>query len=121
MNLGWLLLVLGLGLTEAYLGGFRKLCSMSQDQPFIWKSSLSGVESQDIARVGQIVLVKLMKSQIWHLLAGFMAPWPCWGGLRKWAMASACLDARHFSSSLYATGAFQAATPVPELRMSESE
>ena len=31
------------------------------------------------------------------------------------------LDARHFISSLYATGAFQAATLVLELRESESE
>ena len=31
-----------------------------------------------------------------------------------------CLDARHSTSSLYATGAFQAATPVLELRGSES-
>ena len=31
------------------------------------------------------------------------------------------LDAIHFSFSLYATGAFQAATPVLELRGSESE
>ena len=30
-------------------------------------------------------------------------------------------DARHFSSSLYATGAFLAATPLLELRVSESE
>ena len=34
---------------------------------------------------------------------------------------SSCLDARYFSSSLCATGAFQAATPVLELRGSESE
>ena len=35
--------------------------------------------------------------------------------------ASSCLNARYFSSSLYATGAFQAATPVPfKLRGSES-
>ena len=31
------------------------------------------------------------------------------------------IDARHFSFSLYATGAFQAATPVLALRGSESE
>ena len=36
-------------------------------------------------------------------------------------MASACLDARYFNLSLYTTGAFQAATPVLELRGSESE
>ena len=34
---------------------------------------------------------------------------------------SSCLDARHFMSSLYATDAFQAATPVLELRGRESE
>ena len=35
--------------------------------------------------------------------------------------SSFCLDARHFSSSLYATGVFQAATPGLELRGSDSE
>ena len=35
--------------------------------------------------------------------------------------SSSRLDARHFSSSPYATGAFQATTPVLELRESESE
>ena len=43
------------------------------------------------------------------------------GRFRKGTMASAHLDARYFSSSLYAIGAFQAATPVLELRGSESE
>ena len=42
-------------------------------------------------------------------------------GFRKGTMASACLDASHFSSSLYVTGAFQATTLVLELRGSESE
>ena len=42
-------------------------------------------------------------------------------GLIKGTMASACLDARHFSFSLYTTGAFQATTLVQELRGSESE
>ena len=36
-------------------------------------------------------------------------------------MASARLDASHFSSSLYATSAFQVAAPLLELRGSESE
>ena len=44
-----------------------------------------------------------------------------WGGFRKGTVASAHLDARHFSFSLYATGAFQAATLLLELRGSESE
>ena len=54
-------------------------------------------------------------------------------GFRKRTMASATflsgrkvshsshLDARHFSSSLYTTGAFQAATPVLKLRGSQFE
>ena len=39
---------------------------------------------------------------------------------RKLSLSS-YLDARHFSSSLYVTGTFQAATLVLELRGSESE
>ena len=42
-------------------------------------------------------------------------------GLRKGTMASAHLDAKDPSFSLYTTGAFQAATPALELRESESE
>ena len=37
------------------------------------------------------------------------------------AVPTSCLDARHFHSSLYATGAFQAATLVLELRGNKSE
>ena len=44
------------------------------------------------------------------------------GGFIKETMASACLDARYFSSSLSnTTGAFQAANHMLELRGSESE
>ena len=69
-----------------------------------------------ISKIGQRVLARLMESQIWHQLAGSMG-----GAFRKGTMASAHLDARHFSSSLYATGAFQAAaTLVLELRGSET-
>ena len=42
-------------------------------------------------------------------------------GFRKETITSSCLDARYFSSSLYSTGAFQAATLALELRGSESE
>ena len=42
-------------------------------------------------------------------------------GFRKGTMASVHLDDRHFSSSLYATGAFQDATLVLDLRGSESK
>ena len=63
------------------------------------------------------VLTRLMESQMWHQLAGSVA---LWGEVfRKWTMASARLDARYFSFSLYATGIFQAATPVLELRGSK--
>ena len=57
-----------------------------------------------------------MESQVWHQLAGSVE-----GGFRKGTMASADLDARHFSFSLCATGVIQAATLVLELRGSESE
>ena len=52
------------------------------------------------------------------------AGWLCGSvvrGFRKGTMASAHLDARHFSSPMIITGAFQAATLVLELRGSESE
>ena len=62
------------------------------------------------------VSARLMESQIWHQLIGSV-----WGGLSKGTIASARLDVRHFSFSLYTTGAFQAATLVLELRGSESE
>ena len=72
-----------------------------------WAHKLGGVESLGISKTGQTMLARLMESQIWHQLAGF------WGrGFRKGTMASAPLDARHFSFSLYITGAFQAGTLV---------
>ena len=77
---------------------------------------LGGTESQGISKVGQTVVARLMESQIWHQLASSVG-----GGFTKGTMASACLDARHFSFSQYATGAFQAATLVLELKGSESE
>ena len=90
---------------------------MRQDQPFIrksnfgWADKLGGVASLGISKVGQTVLAKLMESQIWYQLASSLGV-----GFRKGTMASAHLDARHFSSSLYATGAFESVTPVLELR-----
>ena len=77
---------------------------------------MDGVESLEIFNAGQIVLARLVESQTWDQLTGSV-----WGGFRKGTMASAHLDAKHFSFSLYVTGAFQAATPVLELRGSESE
>ena len=81
-----------------------------------WAFWLSGVESLGISKVSQTVLARLMESLIWHQLASCVG-----GGFRKGTMASVHFDARHFSSSLCATGAFQAATLVLELRGSESE
>ena len=80
-----------------------------------WALKLGGTEPQRISRVGQTVLARLMESQIRHQLAGSV-----WGGFRKGTMASACLDARRFRSSLCATDAFQAAILVLALRGSES-
>ena len=73
------------------------------------------MESLGISKAGQTVLARLRESQISHQLAGFVG-----GGFRIGTTASAHLDARHFSFSLYATGVFQAATPVLELKGSES-
>ena len=81
-----------------------------------WVHKLSGEESLGISKVGQTVLARLMESQVPHQFAIFVG-----GGFRKGTMASAHLDARHFSFSLCTTAAFQAATPVLELRGSESE
>ena len=83
-------------------------------------------EPQRISRVGQTELARLMESQIWHQPAGSVAllgegsergywPEPTFLSGRKFSPSS-CFDARHFSSSMYATGAFQAASPVLKLR-----
>ena len=69
-----------------------------------------------MSRVGQIVLTRLMQSQIQHLPVGSVAlgvggsekekrPLPALLPGRKLSPSS-CLAARHFSSSPYATGAF---------------
>ena len=81
--------------------------------------------------MGQTVVARLMESQIWHLPAGSMAlslegsdkgqwPLPTFLSGRKLSPCS-YFDARYFSSSLYATGAFQAATMVLELRGNKSK
>ena len=86
------------------------------DKQLWWACKLGEVESLGISKAGQTVLVRLIESQIWHQLASSVP-----GGFRKGAMASPCLDARHFSSSLCATGAFQSGTLVLKLTGSESE
>ena len=150
VNLCWLLLVLGLRPLSKWYGGwelieavaclrgFKELWSMSQDQPFIWKSSLSG----PVSWVG----LSLWESPgCWNSVIQVdgnsdMAP-ACqvcscvalWGeGSEKgqWAFPAflswrklfprSCLDARHFIFSLDDTGIFQAATLVLELRGSMS-
>ena len=77
---------------------------------------MGGVEYQGISKVGQTVLARLMEPQIGHKLARSVGR-----GFRKGTIASAHLDASHFSSSLQATGTFPSVTPVLELRKSESE
>ena len=92
---------------------------------------MDGTEPQEISRVGQTVLVRLMESQIWHPPAGPVALWGEGSENGQWSLPtflsgrklspSSCLDATHFSPSLYTPGAFQAATLLLELRGSESE
>ena len=60
--------------------------------------------SLGISKLGQTELARLMESQVGYQLAGTVG-----GGFRKGTMASAHLDARHFSSSPYTTGDFPAA------------
>ena len=77
------------------------------------------------------MLGRVMEFQIWHLLAGSVALWKGGSEESQWPLSTflsgrqlaptSHLDARHFISSLYATGAFQATTLVLELRGSESE
>ena len=59
-----------------------------------------------------------MESQIWHQFAGSVALWG--DGLEK-GQGPLLTSMPDTSFSLYATDAFQAATPVLELRGSESE
>ena len=77
------------------------------------------------------MLSRLMEPQIWHSPAGSVAL-PGKGSKKgQWHLAAflsrrklspiSCHDARYFNSSLFDTDAFQAATPLLELRMSESE
>ena len=82
-----------------------------------WPHELGGgVEPLWISKVGHIMLARLMESQIWHQLAGSVGR-----RFRKGTMDFAYFDDRHFSFSLYATGAFQATNLVVELRWSEYE
>ena len=84
---------------------------MSQDQPFMWKRSLGGIESLGISRVGQTVLARLMESQIANSVAlrgegSEKGQWPAFLSGRRLSPSSH-LDNRHFTFSLFAIGAFQ--------------
>ena len=80
-----------------------------------WACKLHGAESWDLQGRSNSV------SQVDGVSDMAPACCLCGGGFAKGTTASAHLDARHFSSSLYTTGAFQAATLVVELRGSVSE
>ena len=81
-----------------------------------WAYKLSGVEPLWISKAGHTVLAMLIESQIWQEPISSVG-----AGLSKGTIASAHPSARHFSLSLCTTGALQAATPMLELRGSESE
>ena len=100
----------------------------------VWVApELGGTESQGISKAGQRVLARLMESHIWHWPASSGSVALLWEGSEKgqWPLPaflsgrklspSSHHNARHFSFFLYATSAFQAATPMLELRGSESE
>ena len=77
---------------------------------------MGGAEPLGISKEGQTNKARWMESQILQQLASSLGGW-----FRKGTMASACLDARYFSFSLYATGAFQDAYSVLDLKRVESE
>ena len=90
---------------------------MSQDQPFIWKSSLGGAESLGIFKVGNSVSQVDGESQIWHHPAGSGSVALQGESSEKVLWPLPCPDARHFIFSQYATGALQ----VPCWRWSSEE
>ena len=82
-------------------------------------------------RVGQTVVASLMEYKIRHPPASAGALWEDGSEKEQWPLppflfgrrlsSSSGLDASHFSSSLYATGSFQDATPVLELGVNLSK
>ena len=95
VNLGWLLPVLGLGLTEASCCLFERISEVLKHQPrptihmekqLGWNHKLGGEASLGIYKAGQTVLARLMESQIWHQLASSLGQ-----RFRKGTLASACL------------------------------
>ena len=86
------------------------------EKQFVWVHKLGEAESQGNLQGGTKSV-----SQVDGVSDMALACQLCGGGFRKGTMAFAHLDARHFSSSLYATGAIHAVTPLLELRGSESQ
>ena len=88
---------------------------------------LDETEPQGISRVGQTVLARLMESQIWYQPASSVTLWVEGSEKKQWLLPAflsqrklspnSRLDVWFFSFSLYATGAFQAAILVLELRV----
>ena len=80
-----------------------------------------GTESLGISRAGQTVLAMLMELQIWHLPASCLALWGEGSEKGKWPLPTflsgrkispgSHLDARLFTFSLCATGAFSGCHP----------
>ena len=79
MNLGWLLLILGLGLSKVSCCFFGSIWEVVKHEPrpaihmekqLGLACKLGGAESLGISKVGQTVLARLMECQIWHQLAG---------------------------------------------------
>ena len=101
---------------------------MYMEKSLGWACKLGGTESQGISRAGQTVVARLMESQIWHQPASSVALWGEGSEKGQWPLPaflserklspSSCLDT---IVSFYATGAFQAATPVLEVRGIESK
>ena len=77
-----------------------------------WVHKLGGTESLGISKEGQTVSARLMESQIWHQPTSSVAPWGEDSEKGQWPLpaflsSSSCLDASHFTSSLYATVPFK--------------
>ena len=87
MNLVLLLLLSGIGLTEASCCLFERMYKAVQHEPrpainmekkLGWTHKLGGTASLGISRMGQTVLARLMESLMWYLLPAL------WGkGLEK--------------------------------------
>ena len=82
MNLGWLLLVQDLELTDARCCLFERIQEVVQQEPrpaihmekqLGWAHKLGGAKSLEISKASRTVLARLIESQIWHQLASSVA------------------------------------------------